>query len=82
MKANIVPIGNSKGIRIPKTILAQCHIEKEVFLEVEDDNIIIKPIKKKPRENWEQYFKKMKEGKEDQLIIDDKIDLDMVGWEW
>lgn len=82
MKVTIIPIGNSKGIRIPKTILEQCHIEKEVVLEVEDDNIIIKPAEKEPRKNWEQYFKKMKETKEDQLIIDDKIDLNMPGWEW
>jgi antitoxin MazE len=82
MKATIVPIGNSKGIRIPKAILEQCHIKKEVVLEVENDNIIIKPVKKEPRKNWEQYFKMMNESKEDQLIIDDKIDLAMVGWEW
>jgi antitoxin MazE len=82
MKATIVPIGNSKGIRIPKAILEQCHIENEVVLEVEADNIIIKPVKKEPRKNWEPYFRKMKASKEDQLIIDDKIDLDMVNWEW
>jgi antitoxin MazE len=82
MKAAIVPIGNSKGIKIPKAILERCHIEKEVVLEVEDDNIIIKPVKKEPRENWAQFFKKMKERKEDKLIIDDKINLDMAGWEW
>ncbi len=39
-------------------------------------------LKKEPRKNWEQYFNKMKKSKEDILIIDDKIDLDMVGWEW
>ncbi len=82
MRADIVPIGNSKGIRIPKTILEQCHIKKEVVLEVEDDSIIIKPVKREPRKNWEQCFKKMKENKDDKLIIDDKIDLDVVEWEW
>lgn len=82
MRADIVPIGNSKGIRIPKTILEQCHIKKEVVLEVEDDSIIIKPVKRETRKNWEQCFKKMKENKDDKLIIDDKIDLDVVEWEW
>ncbi|MEK7825124.1 MAG: AbrB/MazE/SpoVT family DNA-binding domain-containing protein [Nitrospirota bacterium] len=82
MKAAIVPIGNSKGIRIPKTLLEQCHIDKEVVLEVEGNNIIIKPSIKEPRKEWEQYFRKMKESGEDQLIIGDKIDLDMEGWEW
>ncbi len=82
MKATIVPIGNSKGIRIPKTILEQCNIEKEVVLEIEGQNIIIKPFKKEPRKNWEQYFRKMKVRDEDRLIIDDKIDLDVADWEW
>jgi antitoxin MazE len=82
MKATIVPIGNSKGIRIPKTILEQCNIEKEVVLEIEDQNIIIKPFKKEPRKNWAQYFRKMKERGEDQLFIDDSIDLDATDWEW
>lgn len=82
MKASIVSIGNSKGIRIPKTILKECNIEKEVALEVKDKNIIIKPIKKDVREGWEQSFKNMKENKEDQLIIDDGIDLEMADWEW
>ena len=82
MKASIVPIGNSRGIRIPKTVLEQCHIEKEVILEVEDDNIIIKPLKKEVRGNWAQSFKRMKENKDDKLLIDDNVDLDMAGWEW
>ena len=82
MKATIVPIGNSKGIRIPKIILEQCHIEKEVFVEVEDDSIIIKPVKYHPRKKWEQSFRKMKEKQDDRLIIDDQVELDMTGWEW
>ncbi len=68
MKSPVVPIGNSKGIRIPKTILEQCHIEKEVILEVENDNIVIKPVKKEVRKNWAQSFKRMKENKDDKLL--------------
>ncbi len=82
MKASIVPIGNSRGIRIPKTILEQCHIEKEVVLEVENDTITIKPVKKESRKRWAHAFKKMKENKDDGLLIDDNLDLDVAGWEW
>ena len=82
MKAAIIPIGNSKGIRIPKTVLEQCHIEKEVFLEIKGDSIIIKPIKKQSRKGWENYFRKMKEKKDDRLIINAGVDLDMAGWDW
>ncbi len=82
MKAAIIPIGNSKGIRIPKSILEQCHIGKNVVLEVEGDHIVIKPIKKKPRQDWEESFRNMHENKADQLPIEDNIDLDLAGWEW
>ena len=82
MKVSIVPIGNSKGIRIPKTILEQCHIRKSVILEVKGGGIVIKPVKEEPRKGWDQEFEGMHENKDDQLIIDDNIDLDMEGWEW
>ena len=82
MEATIVSIGNSRGIRIPKPILEQCHIEKNVILEVEENNIIIRPIRKEPRRDWELAFRKMGENKDDQLIIDDRIDLDVEDWKW
>ncbi len=82
MKADIVPIGNSKGIRIPKVILEQCRIDNEVFLEVENNNILIKPVKKKPRDGWARAFKIMSQNKEDKLIIDDSIDFDIRNWKW
>ncbi len=82
MKSSIVPIGNSKGIRIPKAILKQCDIEKDIILEVIDNCIIIKSFKQEPRKDWEKSFKKMSARNDDQLLIDDSIDLDMDGWEW
>ncbi len=82
MKTNVIPIGNSRGIRLPKAILDQCNIRKYVILEIEDENIILKPFKRRPRKNWDAIFKKMKETREDQLIIDDNLDLDVKDWEW
>ena len=63
-------------------ILEQCHFRKSVILEVKGGGIVIKPIKEEPREQWEQDFKRMHENKDDQLIINDNIDLDMEDWEW
>ena len=82
MKIKIVPIGNSKGIRIPKTILSQCQIENEVDLEIEGKKIIIKSIKKKPRDGWDKAFLNMSKRNDDKLLIDDNIDLDLDDWEW
>lgn len=82
MKVTITRIGNSKGIRIPKAILEQCHIKKVVDMEVKNGSIIIKPFKQKPRKDWDQAFKKMHKNKDDKLFIDDNLDFDMENWEW
>ena len=82
MLINIVPIGNSKGIRIPKAILDQCNIENEVDLEVENGKIIIEPIKGIPRKGWTESLIQMAETGEDQLLLEDTIDIEMEDWEW
>ena len=82
MQLNVVQIGNSKGIRIPKAILEQCQIEDQVDLEVEDGRIILKPKKKTPREGWGKAFEAMATNQDDALLIDDSVDIEMDDWEW
>ena len=82
MQVNVVQIGNSKGIRIPKAILDQCRIGDQVELEVEEGRIILEAIKRKPRAGWEEAFREMAENRDDALVVDDSIDLDMDQWEW
>ena len=82
MKAKIVSIGNSKGIRIPKVLLKQFNIYDQVELEIEEEHIVIKPAKSKPREGWDKAFKVMHERLDDALLIDERNDIDMEGWEW
>lgn len=82
MQLDVVQIGNSKGIRIPKAILKQCQIEDQVDLEVEDGKIILEARKKTPRKGWEKAFKAMATNRDDALLIDDNIDVAMDDWEW
>ena len=83
MLISIVNIGNSQGIRIPKSVLNQCHISDKVELEIEDNKIILKPIQKnKPRNNWNLKFNEMTKNGDDKLIIDDNIDSNIGNWEW
>lgn len=44
MKATIITIGNSKGIRIPKPLLKESGIEKDVDISVKKGEIKIIPI--------------------------------------
>ncbi len=70
MELSVVPIGNSKGIRLTKTILEKYNITDTVELILEKGYIILKP-KSQPRKGWEKAFKKMHENGEDALLIDD-----------
>jgi len=40
MKTKVIKIGNSRGIRIPKSIIEQSGLNDEVELEVRNDQII------------------------------------------
>ena len=82
MQLNIVRIGNSKGIRIPKAILEQCQIEDQVDLVVENGRIILEPKRKTPRQGWGKAFRDMASTEEDALLIDDSVDIEMDDWEW
>lgn len=82
MRASIIKIGNSQGIRIPKTVLQQCDIQNEVDIEIKGKIIMLKPFRKKAREGWTEAFKQMKKNKDDKLLIDDNLDLQMENWKW
>jgi len=70
MEIAVIPIGNSKGIRLTKTILEKYNITDSVELILEKGFMILKP-KNTPRKGWEKSFKKMYENGDDQLIISD-----------
>ncbi len=70
MELRLINIGNSKGIRLSKTILEEYNITDMIELVFEKGYIILKP-KTEPRKNWEKAFKKMNENGDDQLLLDD-----------
>ncbi|WP_022671328.1 AbrB/MazE/SpoVT family DNA-binding domain-containing protein [Hippea alviniae] len=81
MRASLVRIGNSKGIRIPKAILEQCNITDEVNLEIKDNKIIIEPVNS-PRKGWDEAFKKMAKNGDDKLLDMPESNWDEEEWEW
>lgn len=70
METSIIKIGNSKGLRLSKTILDKYNIKNKVEIILEDDKIILKPIAI-PRKNWEEKFKEMSESGDDKLLMND-----------
>ncbi len=80
MEAEIIKIGNSKGLRLSKTILEKYNIKDKVELILELGQIVIKPIDK-PRKDWENAFKIMHQSGDDSLLINDVfIDENLEEW--
>lgn len=82
MLVSVVPIGNSKGIRLPKTILDQLQVSDQLELEVENQQIILKPVIKQSRKGWHEAFAKMYNTNEDVLLVTDQTDSEVFEWEW
>jgi antitoxin MazE len=70
MELSIINIGNSKGIRLSKTILEKYSMHDKIELILEKGYIVLKPITE-PRVGWEKAFQKMHENGDDQLLIND-----------
>ena len=75
MEVSIVKIGNSKGLRLSKTILEKYNIKKKVEMILEEGQIILKPLDE-PRKNWAKAFKEMSLNEDDELLIDDVFEDD------
>ncbi len=70
MELSIIKIGNSKGIRLKKSILERYNIKDKVELIFERGRIILKPVSK-PRQGWEDAFRAMHENQDDGLLMPD-----------
>jgi antitoxin MazE len=84
MKASIVKIGNSRGIRIPGPFFEQCGFKDEVEIEVENHKLVVRPSSK-TRANWEAAFKSMTQKGDDALQSEYgniSNDWDKSDWEW
>lgn len=84
MKTNIVQIGNSKGIRLPKSVLEQCNLKDSVELLVEGNVLTVRPIHA-PRSGWSEAFSDMARNNGDKLLDVDTglaTEWDESEWRW
>lgn len=87
MKAELVRIGNSRGVRIPKPLIEQCGLGKTVELRVENDRLIISPGRQ-PRQGWDEAFRaslrETHHASDDELLLDgtEPNEFDHKEWRW
>jgi len=84
MKARLIRIGNSQGIRIPKPLLEQTGLRDEVEIEVEGNRLVIGALSH-PRAGWDEAFQAMASQGDEALLEDGEhraTQWDEEEWEW
>ena len=83
----LTKIGNSQGIRIPKPLIQQAHLENvSLELEVLENGLLIKPVNNTSRDTWKENIEKViskNEGLQDKAVLEDFLnDNDLEEWQW
>jgi antitoxin MazE len=67
VRSKVVKIGNSRGIRIPRTMLEQAGLTDQVEMTVEGNRLIVRSAHR-PRAGWKASFAEMAERDDDQML--------------
>jgi len=69
MRTTIRRIGNSKGMIIPSTLLAEVGLVDEAEITVVDGALVIRPPAKPVRKGWAEASKAIAEAEDDVLVL-------------
>ena len=86
VKVEIVRIGNSRGVRLPKVLLEQCGFTDTAELLIEDGRLILAPTTK-ARSGWQERFAQVTDAQLasdlDVLLPDTaSVEWDEAEWHW
>jgi antitoxin MazE len=83
MKARLIKIGNSRGVRLPASVIEACGFDGEIEMQVEGDALVLRKLPD-PRAGWEQAFEKaLAEEGADSLLLDESPNAaDDDEWTW
>ena len=70
MEISVIQIGNSRGLRLSKSVLDRYNIKDKVEVILEEGQIVLRPLDT-PRQGWDQAFKEMHDHQDDDLLMDD-----------
>lgn len=82
MKAKLVQIGNSRGVRLPKLMIEEAGLADEVELQVREGAVVIRPLRA-PRSGWEPAAKMLRDRQGSRLLdLETSTHFDEEEWEW
>ena len=82
VKAHLVQIGNSRGVRLPKAVLEEAQLGDEVDLKAEPGCIVIRSVRK-TRAGWAEAARQMNVRGDDRLLDPpSSTQFDREEWKW
>lgn len=81
VKARLVRIGNSRGIRLPRAVIEQVGLDDEVELRVEGQRLVIVPVTR-ARVGWAEAIQAMGADPASQLDASTPTRFDETEWQW
>jgi antitoxin MazE len=82
VRARLIRIGNSRGIRIPKPLLEQVGLRDKVQIRAEKGRLVVQP-EKELRQGWADEFRRMADSGDDRPILDSPANaFDTKEWKW
>lgn len=82
MKARIVRIGNSRGVRLPKPLIVEAGLSEDVELSARNGAIVISRASR-PRAGWRDAARRVRETDGDRLLDEPtRTRFDDEEWEW
>jgi antitoxin MazE len=82
MHVLIRPFGNSRGLVIPKPLLAQVGLEDEADLTVENGALVIRKPSKSLRKGWAEAAQVIAQSNEEPLLMGDFANEADEDWQW
>lgn len=82
MRAAIRKMGNSQGVIIPKPVLAQVGLVDEAVMTVEHDAVVLRPVRRLPREGWAHASQRVAADGDDALAWPEFANADDAQLKW
>ena len=82
MTTQLIKIGNSRGVLLPKSIIERAKLEGQLHIDLTDDGIIIKSIRSSRRKKWAEKFRKETRARQPLQLGAFGNDFDKKEWDW
>lgn len=82
MRTTIRKMGNSQGVIIPKPLLAEVGLTDEAVMSIENDALVLRPVRRSPREGWADASREVAEQGDDALVWPEFVNYDDKHLKW